>query len=212
MHNAARYVLGGFAGAAIVSGVGISVAMANDSENTGQIEVTHSANFTDENLDGFIARLAANLGVSVEELRAAIEQTLSQEVGIAADEGELPQEIADALQNEIENDLFDGEIDIDGILESLGGMPEIRVDTGCIVAFQPSVGYDIQLRRQNQIRPVRWRRVVLCHAERTRTCLAAIPSTQPAGEPDHRRRARADAGRPGGRLDPWRVGESPRRR
>ena len=68
------------------------------------------------------------------------------------------------------------------------------------------------VRRQNQIRPVRWRRVVFCHAERTRTCLAAIPSTQPAGEPDHRRRARADAGRPRGRLDPWRVGESPRRR
>ena len=79
----------------------------------------------------------------------------------------------------------------------------IRVDTGCIVAFQPSVGYDIQF--VGKIKSALFGGEGLFFATlRGPGQLAAIPSAQPAGEPDHRRRARADAGRPRGRLDPWR--------
>ena len=44
----------------------------------------------------------------------------------------------------------------------------IRVDTGCIVALQPSVNYEIRVRRQDQIRAVRRRRIVLRDAARAR--------------------------------------------
>ena len=88
----------------------------------------------------------------------------------------------------------------------------IRVDTGCIVAFQPSVSYDIQYVGKIKSALFGGEGIVFCHAEGTRARVAAVPSAQPSGQPDHRRRARSDAGRPRGRLDPWRVGESPRRR
>ena len=65
----------------------------------------------------------------------------------------------------------------------------LRVDTGCIVAFQPSVDYDIQYVGKIKNRAVRRRRSVLRHVARTRKNLAAIAASQPFGRPHYGRRA-----------------------
>jgi hypothetical protein len=141
MHNAARYVLGGFAGAAIISGVGISVAMAGDSANsTGRIEVAQTSNVDGERLNSFVDWLAEKLGITPEELKAAIEETLAEEVDRAADEGELPQDLADSIQREIENGLFDREIDVEGIIGSAGGgIPDLGEIEGQIADLRAEI-------------------------------------------------------------------------
>ncbi len=70
----------------------------------------------------------------------------------------------------------------------------IRVDTGCIVAFQPSVQYRHPVRRQGQVGALRWRRIVLRHAARAWPRLVAVAAPEPAGGPHRRRRTGAAEG------------------
>ena len=63
----------------------------------------------------------------------------------------------------------------------------LRVDTGCIVAFQPSVELRHPVRRQDQVGALRRRGSLLRHAARSRHGLAAVAAPQPAGQP-HRLR------------------------
>ena len=60
-------------------------------------------------------------------------------------------------------------------------------------AFQPTRGLRHSIRRRDQDRAVRRRRVVLRHAARAGQNLAAIAAVQPAGRPHRRRRRRKPA-------------------
>ena len=57
----------------------------------------------------------------------------------------------------------------------------IRVDTGCIVAFQPSVQLRHPVRRQDQVGALRRRGPVLRHAARAGPDLAAVAALEPPG-------------------------------
>src|SRR5829696_417429 len=65
----------------------------------------------------------------------------------------------------------------------------LRVDTGCIVAFQPTVDYDIQMVGGIKERALRRRRFFLRYVARTGPRLAAITAPQPPGRPHRRGRA-----------------------
>jgi AraC-like DNA-binding protein len=121
MHNAARYALGAFAGAAIISGAGIGIAMAGDSDSTPHA-VTTAVQAQEAPADGFLARLAAKLGVSEEELRRAIEGTIEETLQRAADEGRLPQETVDQLQDLIDRGLHDPDGGLFGDPEGWGAL------------------------------------------------------------------------------------------
>ena len=88
----------------------------------------------------------------------------------------------------------------------------LRVDTGCIVAFQPSRQLRHPVRRQDQVGALRRRRTVLRDAARAGPRLAAVAAAQPPGGPHHRRGARAGQGRTRGRLGPRRPRPAARRR
>jgi len=130
MHNAMRYVLGGFAGAAIVTGVSIAVATAGNTTTPAPEHATASQ----EAPAGFLARLAAKLGISEEELRSAIEE----EIDAAEERGAIPEDVAERLRDwlergALEGPLFDRELDdVQGLpavpgLESIGGdLEELR--------------------------------------------------------------------------------------
>ena len=62
----------------------------------------------------------------------------------------------------------------------------VRVDTGCIVAFQPTVQLRHPVRRQDQVGALRRRRAVLRDADRPGPGLAPVAAAQPARQPDHR--------------------------
>ena len=133
-----------------------------------------------------------------------------------------------AFQRRIGVGLFGGEgfimqrLDGDGLcFVHAGGMlhelelqagQTLRVDTGCIVALQPSVNYGHSARWWRQDGALRRRRPVFRDAERPRARLAAIVAAQPPrrthlqGHPGHRRKP------PRGRIDPRRHRRSPRRR
>ena len=107
------------------------------------------------------------------------------------------------------------------VKRELAAGEKLRVDTGCLVAFDAGVDYDIQIVVGNQDGAVRRRGPVLRDADRTGDDLDAVAAVQPPGEP-HLRRGAADrrhaqgrglgAGRPGragdgrplrsGRIDP----------
>ena len=127
MHNAARYALGAFAGAAIISGVGIGVAMAGDdgaSEQPGSESTTLQLN--EGALDGFLARLAAKLGVDPETLRSAIQDSLAEEVQQAADDGRITQETADRINGHIENGSWADPFGDEGLFDWLPTLPELE--------------------------------------------------------------------------------------
>ena len=65
----------------------------------------------------------------------------------------------------------------------------IRVDTGCIVAFQPSVNYDIQFVGKIKSALFGGEGLFFATLQGPGTHLAAVAAAQPAGQPDHRRRA-----------------------
>lgn len=86
------------------------------------------------------------------------------------------------------------------IQKQLGIGETLRVDTGCIVAFQPTVQYDINTSAKSK-RLSSAVKVCSSPAARARTCLAAIAAAEPPGGP-HRRRRAADRSRwTRGRLD-----------
>lgn len=131
MHNAARYAIGAFAGAAIISGVGIGVAMAGDSESSGsELPALTQPKLAQENpADGFLARLAAKLGIDEQTLRDAIEETLGEEVQRAEDEGYVSPELADRIQRHIENGSWTDPLGPGGLFDWLpaplwGGDPD----------------------------------------------------------------------------------------
>ncbi len=89
----------------------------------------------------------------------------------------------------------------------------LRVDTGCIVAFQPSVQLRHPVRRQDQVGAVRRRGTVLRHAARPRPGLAAVAAAQPPGATASSPRRRGLGARRARRgLDPRRPRQSARRR
>ena len=69
----------------------------------------------------------------------------------------------------------------------------LRVDTGCIVAFQPSVNYDIQYVGKIKSALFGGEGLFFATLRGPGPGLAAVAAAQPAGQPDHRRRAAASA-------------------
>lgn len=129
MHNAVRYVLGGFAGAAIVTGVSIAVATAGNTTTPAPEHATASQ----EAPAGFLARLAAKLGISEEELRSAIEETIAEEIDAAEERGAIPEDVAERLRDwlergALEGSLFDWELDDVQGLPAVPGLDSIRGD------------------------------------------------------------------------------------
>ena len=72
----------------------------------------------------------------------------------------------------------------------------LRVDTGCIVAFQPSVNYDIQFVGKIKSALFGGEGLFFATLRGPGRDLAAVAAAEPAGEPDHRRRAAARQRRP----------------
>ena len=95
---------------------------------------------------------------------------------------------------------------------TLGPGEMIRVDTGCIVAFQPSVNYDIQYVGKIKSALFGGEGLFFATLRGPGRDLAAVAAAQPAGEPDLCRGAASRRGGRGRRLDPRRAGRSARRR
>ena len=69
----------------------------------------------------------------------------------------------------------------------------LRVDTGCLVALQPSVSYDIQFVGEREDGALRRRGPLLRDAHRPRPRLAPVAAAQPPGRPDRQGRSPAPA-------------------
>ncbi len=76
----------------------------------------------------------------------------------------------------------------------------LRVDTGCIVAFQPSVDYDIQYVGKIKSALFGGEGLFFATLRGPGPHLAAVAAAQPPGEPHHRRRPRHRARRTRGRI------------
>ena len=76
----------------------------------------------------------------------------------------------------------------------LGAGETLRLDTGCLVAFERQVDYDIQTVPGIKTALFGGRRAVLRQPDRTRKGVDPVPSVQPAGEPGLRRGATRQAG------------------
>src|SRR5215467_7597857 len=85
----------------------------------------------------------------------------------------------------------------------------IRVDTGCIVAFQPSVDYDIQY--VGKVKSALFGGEGLFFATLPGPRLAAVFAVEPAGRTNHRGVTTDRPWREGRRLDSWRSGPAYRR-
>ena len=125
-----------------------------------------------------------------------------------------------AFQRKIGAGLFGGEgfimqkLEGDGLcFAHAGGMVHplelrpgetLRVDTGCLVALQPTVQYDIEFVGKVKTALLRRRGPVLRHAARPGQGVAAVAAPEPAGRPHLQ-------GRPGGRRQARRRGLGPRR-
>ena len=88
----------------------------------------------------------------------------------------------------------------------------IRVDTGCIVAMQPSVNYEIQYVGKIKSALFGGEGLFFATLAGPRTHLAAIAPPEPAGEPDHLGGAARRPRRARGRIHSRRHRQSPRRR
>ena len=88
----------------------------------------------------------------------------------------------------------------------------IRVDTGCIVAFQPSVNYDIEYVGKIKSAIFGGEGLFFATLRGPGRDLAAVAAAQPAGEPDHRRGSGPGAWRTRRRLGPRRTRGVTRRR
>ena len=86
----------------------------------------------------------------------------------------------------------------------LGAGESLRVDTGCIVGFQPSVSYDIQMVKRHQVGGLRRRGALLRDAAGAREDLAPVAAALADGEPDRRRGSGCRARRARRRLGPRR--------
>ena len=86
----------------------------------------------------------------------------------------------------------------------LGAGEILRVDTGCIVGFQPSVAYDIQMVRGVKSAIFGGEGLFFATLHGAREDLAAVAAALAAGEPDRRGRAGRRARRARGGLGPRR--------
>jgi hypothetical protein len=104
MQRRLRYGLGAFAVAAILSGIGIGIALAGEGPATPAATVASAQGQTVQ--EDFLARLAARLGVSEERLRIALQATLVEELEDAAARGLLPGDLVETLRELVESGML----------------------------------------------------------------------------------------------------------